>query len=634
MKKYILFKGILLSLIISTHTFSEYTNNIYGYLSDINLQDNYNIRKEIQNNYKFADTQLKNSISYKLFYNNYDEVYKGVLKGNSKGNSIFLTTSKQITNDGELGFILGSGEKKIDFSANRKIKSQNIFIGGFYNYNFSKKLNLLTMGSFNHSHNSIKIENRKKTTSPTMSLSLGSHLSYLLNDSNIFGKFYLTSGFDWSKIFQGTYNDTIMNNTGKTEYYDSVRPTIGFANDYHFSINNIYGKINIHGSYEKEFGNIKNKKNVWHKGKRGQLKTLVNENITTLGINSSINLTQNLKTTLSYNRIFSKDYSSNLYGGSFEYKIDKLSIPNLDTFNLLNKEKRFRVSANTMLETENYEDNPAGTSGSTAFSPRLVLVVNDKKGPLSYQMDTFYKTEDWFGGNKDNEGKDTNRRINPQINIKPIKINDKLSVRGYIGWRNQVRKQTIKGSPYRIEVNSYRIAPGITYIINDKISFLGSTLIAMDEISDTRKNYYSNHNYWMENIYGFKFSLNKQWTLTTNFYRLDKKYIGTSNDSIRNDHCANMQFRPVLRYNFSNGSYAQLAGRFAIKGGERIKNIYGYIGSENEETRYTALLGHKFNDYFTGYTEVTMNSFKRTNEKTKEESRTSRLLFKVGAIYT
>lgn len=625
--------SFLLILAISNYTFAEHSNNLYGYLSDINLQDNYNIRREIRNNYIFSEPESKNTLSYKILYNNSKEKYKGPLSGNSKSNSIFLITSKQIINNGKLGFVLGSGEKKVDFFKNRKLKSQNTFIGGFYNYNFSKNLNIFTIGSFNHNHNSIKIGERK-TTSPAMSLSVGSHLSYLFNDSEMFGKTYLTGGIDWSKIFQGTYNDTVMNCVGKTEYYDSIRSSIGIANDYHFSINNLNGKINTFASYEKEFGNIKNKKNLWYKGKRGKLESLNNEDIISFGINSSIRLTKNLKTGISYEKIFSKDYSNNLYSANFEYKMEEFFLSNINTFNFLNKEKRFRVSANTMLETENYEDNPAGTNGSTAFSPRLVLVVNDKKGPLSYQMDTFYKTEDWFGGSKDNEGKDTNRRINPQINIKPIKVNDKLSFRGYIGWRNQVRKQTIKGSPYRIEVNSYRIAPGLTYIINDKISFLGSTLVAMDEISDTRNNYYSNHNYWLENIYGFKFSLNKQWTLTTNFYRLDKKYIGTSTDNTRNDHCVNMQFRPVLRYDFPGGSYAQFAGRFAIKGGERIKNIYGYVGSENEETRYTALLGHKFNDYFTGYTEITMNSFKRTNEKTKEESRTSRLLFKVGAIYT
>ena len=150
----------------------------------------------------------------------------------------------------------------------------------------------------------------------------------------------------------------------------------------------------------------------------------------------------------------------------------------------------------------------------------------------------------------------------------------------------------------------------------------------MDELNNTQASVEYSHNYWMENIYGFRFNLNKNLILTTNIYRLDKKYIGTSNKS-----AANTQFRPVLRYNFIDGSYMQLQGRFALNNGERVKSRTGIVATNNEETRYTATIGHKFTDYFTAYAEVTMNSFKKTKNIDKTITRESRTLGKVGFIY-
>ncbi|MGL6113887.1 MAG: autotransporter outer membrane beta-barrel domain-containing protein [Cetobacterium sp.] len=627
MKKNILLKTIFASLLISNSLFAtENLNNSLGYLTDINLEENYTIRKYIRNSLQTENVSQEKSIYNKLDYIHYNDKYEGHLNGKGKNNLYLATFGHKINENDNIGLVIGGGEHKINFNNPIKIKRQSLFVGGYYSHNFSKNLNIISILSYDYSHDSTKI-NSNSSTSPAMSLSIGSHLNYLL--TNTFGNLYLNGGIDWSKIFQGTYKNGTADTKKNTEYYDSLRPTVGLNNIHSFKINDKNLNLNFSANYEKELGNIKNKKILWDNGKRNHINTLNKDDLINLGANANLELTENFQVGINYNKLLSKDYKQDIYGINFLYAMEKPILSGYNGLNFLDKNKRFRVSTNIMLETEDYDDNSAGTAGSTAYSPRLILVVNDKKGNFSYQMDTFYKTEDWFGGQKNKEPKDTNRRINPQINWKGIQIGDNLKIHGYLGWRNQVRKQTdSKGNHFRAVTDSYRIAPGINYIFNKNITFAGSTLLAMDELNNTQASVEYSHNYWMENIYGFRFNLNKNLILTTNIYRLDKKYIGTSNKS-----AANTQFRPVLRYNFIDGSYMQLQGRFALNNGERVKSRTGIVATNNEETRYTATIGHKFTDYFTAYAEVTMNSFKKTKNIDKTITRESRTLGKVGFIY-
>ena len=628
MRKFYFTNFILLTLLVGTISQgSENLGKSIAHLPEVNLEENYNIRRFIRSSLeKDVDPSEKNRYFNSLDYLHLSENYKGDFGGSGDSNLYLATFEKRLKPNEKIAFFIGGGDNKIKFDQPIRINRDIFFAGGYHFYEFSNKIAVTSILSYNHSHDSIHIQNNS-STSPSMSLSFGSHLSYPI--PNEYMNLYLNGGIDWAKIYQGTYSNGAYSTKNNTEYYDSVRPTVGISGEKSFLLQDKKATLKLSTNYEKEIGNIRDKKVLWNNGVRTKVDTLDRDDIVNIGVNADINLTENLDIGASYNKLLSKDYDADLYGANFTYSLDKPMLEGFDYFNTLDKEKRFRVSSNFMLETEDYDDNTTGTAGSTSFSPRLILSVTDKKGDFVYLMDTFYKTEDWFGGRKEKEGKDTNRRINPQINWKGVQVTDNLKIHGYIGWRNQVRKQTdSKGTPWRNVTDSYRIAPAINYTINKNVAFLGSTLLAMDEISDSRDNYPFTHNYWAENIYGFRFILNKNWILTSNIYRLDKKYMGNNNKTAHST-----QFRPVVRYNFVDGSFLQLQGRFSLTNGERVENRQGIVAQYNEETRYTATVGYKVTDYFSTYAEVAMNSVKRTKDSDKSVSRINRILGKVGFIY-
>lgn len=628
MNKNMKLKSILLLCLLSVAAKAENLNSTYGYLSDMNLQDNYNIRRTIRSDIRNGMELELGEIGEHFYYLNSRENFKGELSGKSKNNMYIGSLDKQITKEGRLGFIFGGGESKVDFSNPVNIKRQNAVVGGYYNYKLTDRLSALSMITFDYSHNSVKIENRS-STSPTMSMTVGTNFNYILSDD--FMKVALNGGIDWSKVLQGTYNDSVANTNSNTEYYDSVRPNIGISATKDFVVANKKGKLGLDISYEKELGNIKNEKTIWAPvGKRNKIASMKHENMVNLGVNGNIDLTNSLNIGASYNKMISEDYDLDLYGVNFQYKLEKSILSDYNGLNFLDKDKRFRVTANVMLETEDYDDNSAGNAGTTSIQPRIILTINDKKSSFMYLMDAFYKTEEMFGSSKAGEGKDTNRRINPQINWKGMNVTENLRINGYVGWRNQVRKQTNSTDGYfRQDVNSYRMAPGLSYKINNELTFFGSTLLAKDEVADSRKGTDYQYSYWAENIYGLRYNLTKNWVVSSILYRLDKKYVKSTNKKGENT-----QFRPVIRYNFAGGSYAQLQGRFSLDGGERVENRHGIVSQYNAETRYVATFGYKINDYFTTYSEVTMNSFKRYNKSNNTpDNRISRTMLKVGFIY-
>lgn len=632
-----------------TDAMTQLSGGVHGYTVDFAAINSRTLSNTIKNRELNKDRlrdKALNSYDQEVAYINNHHKIGGLMNVDYNEDGVLGITEKQIMPNGKLGLVYGGAKGKAKFENGKhgKANMDNLYLGGYYAYDFTDKLTLVSNANFVYSHTNVtrnikfskeskegdvsKLEQTYDSTYPVFGFGGGATLYYTPYNS-LNNSVTLYGGIDWTKIVQGNINEDSDNTENKTnvtiknlpvdeQMYDSVVPHIGLSLSNNGYIFNRKYRLGVNVDYETELGNIKNGKKLKLSALSTphRVETAERENIVSYSLNGALDLTEDFTIYGNYTKADSDEYDAERVEAGFKYKMDRMS----DLFvtgpllgNIENSKpysRRWTGVASFILDGEDDSDrsyynhidkdsNQSHSRGDYATSlklkPKFTLSLNDRDTKWSYYFETYYMSNG-MGMNLDkNERRKSESRIHAEA-----RWSDQYSKGRYgfnIGYRNEITSsptlsQYIQRDRLTRGLHQFRFTPNFTYNLGNGFIFGGSTtgIIAYD-YEGYRK---GQTDFELENEYGITYNgLMPRWRFNVNYFREETWY---DNDfrkpSVKGEvegdrRYQSNQLRPRITYFFGNGGRVELSARMPLGNG------YWYNSDDNNkktaekyETRY------------------------------------------------
>lgn len=632
-----------------TDAMTQLSGGVHGYTVDFAAINSRTLSNAIKNRELNKDRlrdKALNSYDQEVAYINNHHKLGGLMNVDYNEAGVLGITEKQIMPNGKLGLVYGGvkGKAKFENGKHGKADMDNLYLGGYYAYDFTDKLTLVSNANFVYSHTNVtrnikfskeskegdvsKLEQTYDSTYPVFGFGGGATLYYTPYNS-LNNSVTLYGGIDWTKIVQGNINEdsdnaenktnvTIKNLPADEQMYDSVVPHIGLSLANNGYIFNRKYRLGVNVDYETELGNIKNGKKLKLSALSTphRVETTERENIVSYSLNGALDLTEDFTIYGNYTKADSDEYDAERVEAGFKYKMDRMS----DLFvtgpllgNIENSKpysRRWTGVASFILDGEDDSDrsyynhidkdsNQSHSRGDYATSlklkPKFTLSLNDRDTKWSYYFETYYMSNG-MGMNLDkNERRKSESRIHAEA-----RWTDQYSKGRYgfnIGYRNETTSsptlsQYVQRDRLTRGLHQFRFTPNFTYNLGNGFIFGGSTtgIIAYD-YEGYRK---GQTDFELENEYGITYNgLMPSWRFNVNYFREETWY---DNDfrkpSVKGEvegdrRYQSNQLRPRITYFFGNGGRVELSARMPLGNG------YWYNSDDNNkktaekyETRY------------------------------------------------
>ena len=636
-----------------TDAMTQLSGGVHGYTVDFTAINSRTLSNTIKNRELSKDRlrdKALNSYDQEVAYINNHHKIGGLMNVDYNEDGALGITEKQIMPNGKLGLVYGGAKGKAKFENGKhgKADMDNLYLGGYYAYDFTDKLTLVSNANFVYSHTNVtrnikfskegedsKLEQTYDSTYPVFGFGGGATLYYTPYDSSN-NSVTLYGGIDWTKIVQGNINEDSDNTENKTnvtiknlpadeQMYDSVVPHIGLSLSNNGYIFNRKYRLGVNVDYETELGNIKNGKKLKLSALSTphRVETAERENIVSYSLNGALDLTEDFTIYGNYTKADSDEYDAERVEAGFKYKMDRMSDlfvtgPLLGSIeNSKPYSRRWTGVASLILESEDdsdrsyYTEQKEHSRGDYATSlklkPKFTLSLNDRDTKWSYYFETYYMSNG-MGMNLDkNERRKSESRIHAEA-----RWSDQYSKGRYgfnIGYRNETTSsptlsQYVGADRLTRGLHQFRFTPNFTYNLGNGFIFGGSTtgIIAYD-YEGYRK---GQTDFELENEYGITYNgLMPRWRFNVNYFReetwYDNDFRKPSRVSIKNGdkteyvyqdvegdrRYQSNQLRPRITYFFGNGGRVELSARIPLGNG------YWYNSDDNNkktaekyETRY------------------------------------------------
>lgn len=627
-----------------TDAMTQLSGGVHGYTVDfaaINSRTLSNAIKNRELNKERLRDKALNSYDQEVAYINNHHKLGGLMNVDYNEDGVLGITEKQIMPNGKLGLVYGGAKGKAKFENGKhgKADMDNLYLGGYYAYDFTDKLTLVSNANFVYSHTNVtrnikfskeskegdvsKLEQTYDSTYPVFGFGGGATLYYTPYNS-LNNSVTLYGGIDWTKIVQGNINEesdnaenktnvTIKNLPADEQMYDSVVPHIGLSLANNGYIFNRKYRLGVNVDYETELGNIKNGKKLKLSALSTphRVETTERENVVSYSLNGALDLTEDFTIYGNYTKANSDEYDAERVEAGFKYKMNRMS----DLFvtgpllgNIENSKpysRRWTGVASFILDgeddsdrsyyTEQKEHSRGDYATSLKLKPKFTLSLNDRDTKWSYYFETYYMSNG-MGMNLD---KNERRKSESRIHAEARWI-DQYSKGRYgfnIGYRNETTSsptlsQYVQRDRLTRGLHQFRFTPNFTYNLGNGFIFGGSTtgIIAYD-YEGYRK---GQTDFELENEYGITYNgLMPRWRFNVNYFREETWY---DNDfrkpSVKGEvegdrRYQSNQLRPRITYFFGNGGRVELSARMPLGNGYwYTSDDHGKKAAEKYETRY------------------------------------------------
>jgi putative surface-exposed virulence protein len=574
-----------------TDAMTQLSGGVHGYTVDFAAINSRTLSNTIKNRELNKDRlrdKALNSYDQEVAYINNHHKIGGLMNVDYNEDGVLGITEKQIMSNGKLGLVYGGAKGKAKFENGKhgKANMDNLYLGGYYAYDFTDKLTLVSNANFVYSHTNVtrnikfskegeesKLEQTYDSTYPVFGFGGGATLYYTPYDSPN-NSVTLYGGIDWTKVVQGNINEdpdnaenktnvTIKNTSADEQMYDSVVPHIGLSLSNNGYIFNRKYRLSVNVDYETELGNIKNGKKLKLSALSTphRVETAERENIVSYSLNGALDLTEDFTIYGNYTKADSDEYDAERVEAGFKYKMDRMSDlfitgPLLGSIeNSKPYSRRWTGVAGFILESEDDSDrsyynnidkdsNQSHSRGDYATSlklkPKFTLSLNDRDTKWSYYFETYYMSNGMGMDLDKNERRKSESRIHAEA-----RWTDQYSKGKYgfnIGYRNETTSsptlsQYVGADRLTRGLHQFRFTPNFTYNLGNGFVFGGSTtgIIAYD-YEGYRK---GQTDFELENEYGITYNgLMPRWRFNVNYFReetwYDKDFRKPSRVSIKN----------------------------------------------------------------------------------------------------
>ena len=655
-----------------TEAMKQLSGGVYGYMADIAALNSKTLSKKMLDRViqsDFTRGKATNSSTQDIIYMDNNHRINGLMDVSYKENGILGVTEKQIEENAKIGFMYGGSNGHVKFQGGEygSASLDNIYMGGYYNYQFTDRFSLTSNArvttAFNSLKRTINYGNTYGTfdsTFPTYGIGIGTVASYnILKDNYKFGVY---GGIDWTKIVQGNItedprptgkpqNELAINNskTVDEEFYDSVVPKAGVILE---KTGYLFGKKYIVGGnveYETEMGNIKDGKYLKLQGlsQKHKIETTKMENLMSYNIFASLNITEDFSVLGSYASTKSKEYDADSLTVGAKYKFNSIG-NSLDTYfdNLAgNKSDRWRGTVNFLLEAEDDSDRvyfdseggafPGDYAASTLYVPKITMSLNDLKSKWSYYFEGYYKDNEMFQGLKSNEAEQHSTRVHLEA-----RWGDTFSRGRYglnIAYRNETseKPQNFGKNNFREVkrgVHQIRLTPNFLYNLGNGFALNGNftSIYEYNHMGDRE----GQGDFIMENQGGLDYTgLMPRIFMRLNYYKEDRWYDHNHPQNVERYQLS--QLRPTFRYYFGNGGNVQLEARFPLgDGGYSNVTRTKEVKSESYESRYSVKYTRPIAPGLTGTIGATLLTVKTKEKSTGMETRYHSFRPMIGVGYS
>lgn len=637
-----------------TDAMTQLSGGVHGYTVDFAAINSRTLSNTIKNRELNKDRlrdKALNSYDQEVAYINNNHKIGGLMNVDYNEDGVLGITEKQIMPNGKLGLVYGGAKGKAKFENGKhgKANMDNLYLGGYYAYDFTDNLTLVSNANFVYSHTNVTrnikfakdnqyLNYSYDSTYPVFGVGGGATLYYTPYDSSN-NSVTLYGGIDWTKIVQGNINEnsdmkedknnqnlTIKNIPVDEQMYDSVVPHIGLSLANNGYIFNRKYRLGVNVDYETELGNIKNGKKLKLSALSTphRVETAERENIVSYSLNGALDLTEDFTIYGNYTKADSDEYDAERVEAGFKYKMDRMS----DLFvtgpllgNIENSKpysRRWTGVASFILDGEDDSDRSYYTepimgeehsrgdyATSLKLKPKFTLSLKDRDTKWSYYFETYYMSNGMGIDLDKNERRKSETRLHGEA-----RWSDQYSKGRYgfnIGYRNETSSAPtlsayVGADRLKRGTHQFRITPNFTYNLGNGFVFGGSTtgIIAYD-YEGYRK---GQTDFELENEYGITYNgLMPRWRFNVNYFREETWY---DNDFRKPSRVKNNttgvyeyidvegdrryqsnQLRPRITYFFGNGGRVELSARIPLGNG------YWYNSDDNNkktaekyETRY------------------------------------------------
>lgn len=638
-----------------TDAMTQLSGGVHGYTVDFAAINSRTISNTIKNRELSKDksrNKALNSYDQDVVYINNNHQIGGLMNVDYNEDGVLGITEKQIMPNGKFGLIYGGAKGKAEFENGKhgKANMDNLYLGGYYAYDFTDKLTLVSNANFVYSHTDVTrnikfakdndyLDYSYDSTYPVFGFGGGATLYYTPYNS-LNNSVTLYGGIDWTKIVQGNINEnpdvkedtkdknlTIKNIPVDEHMYDSVVPHIGLSLSNNGYIFNRKYRLGVNIDYETELGNIKNGKKLKLSALSTphRVKTAERENIVSYSLNGALDLTEDFTIYGNYTKADSDEYDAERVEAGFKYKMDRMSdlfvtgplLGNIENskpysnrwtgmFSIIldGTEDSNRSYYNNVEKDKNESHSRGDYATSFRMKPKFTLSLNDRETNWSYYFETYYSRNDMFMELDHNERRSSESRIHGEARWHEQYSKGKYGFN--IGYRNEtssspIFSQYLEADRQKRGTHQFRFTPNFTYNLGNGFVFGGQTTgIIAYEYEGYRK---GQTDFEIENEYGITYNgLMPKWRLTVNYFREDTWYDNDFTkkarlnpepgvyvyDIVRGEkRYQSNQLRPRITYFFGNGGRVELSARIPLgNGGWHNSGEDNKKSSEKYETRY------------------------------------------------
>ena len=638
-----------------TDAMTQLSGGVHGYTVDFAAINSRTLSNTIKNRELNKDRlrdKALNSYDQEVAYINNHHKLGGLMNVDYNEDGVLGITEKQIMPNGKLGLVYGGAKGKAKFENGKhgKANMDNLYLGGYYAYDFTDKLTLVSNANFVYSHTNVtrnikfskegeesKLEQTYDSTYLVFGFGGGATLYYTPYNS-LNNSVTLYGGIDWTKIVQGNINedpDNVENKTNVTiknipvdeQMYDSVVPHIGLSLSNNGYIFNRKYRLGVNVDYETELGNIKNGKKLKLSALSTphRVETTERENIVSYSLNGALDLTEDFTIYGNYTKADSDEYDAERVEAGFKYKMDRMSdlfvtgplLGNIENskpysnrwtgmFSIIldGTEDSNRSYYNNVEKDKNESHSRGDYATSFRMKPKFTLSLNDRETNWSYYFETYYSRNDMFMQLDHNERRSSESRIHGEARWHEQYSKGKYGFN--IGYRNEtssspIFSQYLEADRQKRGTHQFRFTPNFTYNLGNGFVFGGQTTgIIAYEYEGYRK---GQTDFEIENEYGITYNgLMPKLRLTVNYFREDTWYDNDFTkkarlnpepgvyvyDIVRGEkRYQSNQLRPRITYFFGNGGRVELSARIPLgNGGWHNSGEDNKKSSEKYETRY------------------------------------------------
>ena len=157
-------KGLTLLGVLDTSQFTDamtqLSGGVHGYTVDFAAINSRTLSNTIKNRELSKDksrNKALNSYNQDVFYINNNHKIDGLMNVNYSEDGVLGITEKQIMTNGKLGLVYGGAKGKAKFGNGKhgKADMDNLYLGGYYAYDFTDKLTLVSNANFVYSHTNV-----------------------------------------------------------------------------------------------------------------------------------------------------------------------------------------------------------------------------------------------------------------------------------------------------------------------------------------------------------------------------------------------------------------------------------------------------------------------------------------------